>query len=154
MTYFQINFGSLGFRRFGFFQVSCVEPCYVVFFVHFKTSLHHLQSFTRTCETFSGLQNVNLIFFFFSFWVNSSFKSGTKQMETRRDTWLWWWTALRSWWWGVSAGVSACTAASPPQTSWETNHTSNDLHSFVHRITSYILKACGFVSSLTASNTV
>lgn len=32
---------------------------------------------------------------------------------------LWWWTERRSWWWGVSVGAWACTAASPPQTSWE-----------------------------------
>lgn len=149
---FQINFGSLGFRRFGLFQVSCM----LFFFYILKQVSIIFRRLRERCEVFCGLQNVNLTFFFRFGWTLplSLELNRSEAVETCRDTWLWWWTVLRSWWWGVSAGVSACTAASPPQTSWETNHTSNDLHSFVHRITSYILKACGFVSSLTASNTV
>lgn len=38
---------------------------------------------------------------------------------SHHDTWLWWWIVLQSWWWGVSVGVWACMAASPPQTSWK-----------------------------------
>lgn len=39
--------------------------------------------------------------------------------ETGQGTWLWWWIVLRSWWSGVSVGVWACTAASPPQMNWK-----------------------------------
>lgn len=48
------------------------------FFVHFKTSLHHLPSFTRTLRSvlWAAKRQPD---FFFPFWVNSSFKSGIKQ---------------------------------------------------------------------------